>query len=63
MLNETETKETIVFFGTFLSLVAFQLSGVAPPPPPPLVTPMGYTALKRQGCQQKLQVERPLSDV
>ena len=62
MLKETETKETIVFFGTFLSLVAFQLLWGAPPPPP-LVTLMGYTALKRQGCQQKLQVERPLSDV
>ena len=27
MLKETETKETVVFFVTFLSLVAFQLGG------------------------------------
>ena len=27
MLKETETEETIVFFVTFLSLVAFQLGG------------------------------------
>ena len=27
MLKETETEETIIFFGTFLSLVAFQLGG------------------------------------
>ena len=35
MQKETETEETIVFFVTFLSLVAFQLGGVraswAPP--------------------------------
>ena len=30
MLKETETEETIVFFVTFLSLVAFQLGGRAP---------------------------------
>ena len=37
MLKEIKTKETIVFFVTFLSLVAFQLGGGAgslPPPPP-----------------------------
>ena len=31
MLKKTETKETIVFFVTFLSLVAFQLGGAGPP--------------------------------
>ena len=35
MLKETETEETIVFFVTFLSLVAFQLGGGAGPPGPP----------------------------
>ena len=34
MLKETETEETIVFFVTFLSFVAFQLGGRAPWPPP-----------------------------
>ena len=34
MLKETETEETIVFFVTFLSLVAFQLGGGRPPGPP-----------------------------
>ena len=37
MLKETETKETIVFFVTFLSLAAFQLGGTrdacGPPEP------------------------------
>ena len=32
MLKETETKETIVFFVTILSLVAFQLGGGPWPP-------------------------------
>ena len=32
MIKETETKGTIVFFATFLSLVSFQLGGAAPPP-------------------------------
>ena len=43
MVKETETEETIVFFVTFLSLVAFRLGmslAPAPPPPPPLATPM-----------------------
>ena len=31
MLKETDTEETIVFFVTFLSLVAFQLGGPGPP--------------------------------
>ena len=31
MLKETKTEETIVFFVTFLSLVAFQLGGPGPP--------------------------------
>ena len=31
MLKETETEKTIAFFVTFLSLVAFQLGGRAPP--------------------------------
>ena len=38
MLKETKAEETIVFFVTFLSLVAFQLGGKggrAPSPPPP----------------------------
>ena len=40
MLKETETEETIVFFVTFLSLVAFQLGGG---PGPRLAMPMvGY---------------------
>ena len=34
MLEETETKETIVFFVRFLTLVAFQLEGGPPAPPP-----------------------------
>ena len=34
MLKETETKETLVFFVTFLSLVAFQLGGGRAPWPP-----------------------------
>ena len=33
MLKETDTKETIVFFVTFLSLVAFQLGGGSGPLP------------------------------
>ena len=32
MLKKTETEEAIVFFGTFLSLVAFSLLGRAPCP-------------------------------
>ena len=41
MLKETKTEETIVFFVTFLSLVAFQLGGGARDPwAPPLATPM-----------------------
>ena len=42
MLKETKTEETIVFFVTFLSLVAFQLGGGGPSPlpPPPLATTM-----------------------
>ena len=39
MLKESETEETIVFFVTFLSLVAFQLWG-GPGPLPPLAIPM-----------------------
>ena len=35
MLKETETEETIVFFVTFLSLVAFQLRGGPGPLGPP----------------------------
>ena len=34
MLKETKTEETIVFFVTFLSLVAFQLGGARAPWPP-----------------------------
>ena len=34
MLKETETEETIVFFVTFLSMVAFQLGGPRPLGPP-----------------------------
>ena len=46
MLKKTETEETIVFFVTFLSLVAFQLRGGAGPLPlpPPLATPMGQVS-------------------
>ena len=45
MLKKTETEETIVFFVTFLSLVAFQLrGGRAPCPSPPLATPMGQVS-------------------
>ena len=39
MLKETKTEETIVFFVTFLSLVAFQ-SGDGPPAPPPPPPPI-----------------------
>ena len=42
MLKEAETEVTIVFFVTFLSLVAFQLGGAGPPAPPPLATPMAH---------------------
>ena len=34
MLKETETEDTIVFFATFLSLVAFQLGGGGARAPP-----------------------------
>ena len=34
MLKETKTDETIVFFVTFLSLVAFQLEGARAPGSP-----------------------------
>ena len=34
MLKKTETEKTIVFFVTFLSLVALQLGGPGPPGPP-----------------------------
>ena len=40
MLKDTETEEAIVFFVTFLSLVAFQLGGGARPPALPLAMPM-----------------------
>ena len=40
MLTETETEETIVFFVTFLSLVAFQLGRGGQAPWAPLATPM-----------------------
>ena len=45
--KKTETEETIVFFVTFLSLVAFQFGeDRAPcPPPPSLATPMGQVLL------------------
>ena len=40
--KETETEETVGFFGTFLLLVKFQLEGGRVPwsPPLPLATPM-----------------------
>ena len=47
MLKETETEETLVFFVTFLSLVAFQFGGpslLIPPPPPPPATHMFRTS-------------------
>ena len=47
MLKETE--ETIVFFVTFLSLVAFQLGG-AGPLGPPLATPMN----SKQICNHRM---------
>ena len=40
MIKEAETEETIVFFVTFLSSVAFQLGGGWAPWAPPLATPM-----------------------
>ena len=40
MLKETKTEETIVFFVTFLLLVAFQGGGGGRAPWPPLATPM-----------------------
>ena len=43
MLKETETEETIIFFVTFLSLVAFQLRGGPPPSP---ATPMVLNAIR-----------------
>ena len=47
MLKETETEETIVFFVTFLSLIAFQLGGPVPlVPPPPVATPMVITYVR-----------------
>ena len=42
MLKETDTEETIRFFVTFLSLVAFQLGGGGPGPPLP--TPLNQNA-------------------
>ena len=41
MLKENETEETIGFFVTFLSLVAFQLGGARIPYPLPLSTLRG----------------------
>ena len=46
MLKETKTKETIVFFVTFLSLLAFQLGGGRGPLGPP-----GYA----YDCNDKLR--------
>ena len=40
MLKNIETDETISFFVTFLSLVAFQLEGARAPYPLPLAAPM-----------------------
>ena len=53
MLKETKTEETIVFFVTFLSLVAFQLEGAGPPGPP------GYAYAYRSDslCLQELQIK------
>ena len=41
LLKETKTEKTVVFFVTFLSLVAFQLGGGAS-----LATPMLFTKQK-----------------
>ena len=51
MPKETETEETIVFFVTFLSLVAFQLRGGGPPGLP-LATPMPYFQLNYHQSQK-----------
>ena len=50
MLKKTKTEETIAFFMTFLSLVAFQLGEG---PGPPLATPM--ILLLRYGMESKLE--------
>ena len=44
MLKNIETDETIGFFVTFLSLVAFQLEGPGLHTPPPLAAPMSRGA-------------------
>ena len=50
MLTETEAEEIIVFFKTFLSLVAFQLGG------PDLLPPPGYAyALRKIFCPRPRQ--------
>ena len=45
MLKETKTEETILFFMTFLSLVAFQLGG-----PGPLSLPSAYVYPPKKNC-------------
>ena len=53
MLKETETEETIVFFVTILSLVAFQSGGGRAPCPPHMATPMRWKIL----CKIKNKIE------
>ena len=64
MLKETETEETIVFFVTFLSLVAFQLGGRAPLPPH-LATPMlyAYNFIIQEVCVANLRDPRHLKKI
>ena len=50
MLKEIETEETIIFFVTLLSLVAFQLKDGAALPPP-LATPMPIPFLNSTAVQ------------
>ena len=50
ILKETKTEETIVFFVTFLSLVAFQLGGSGPTGPP------GYAYGGRGVCPHRRKI-------
>ena len=60
MLKKIETEETVVFFVTFLSLVAFQLGeGLGPPP---LATPVLRLIFSRN-LGKSFHVERIMNNL